>query len=346
MANKEFNMSEIQRVFANIEEKFRGKTWANVAEEDGLFSGLENAKRNVMNAIKEEHSGSSVMPTTVVVPSNSAPTVRINGYPVNDWLASKKPLRINGKTVQEWLAIKKDKRPIFNGPATAPSPGIKENNSPSLLVTGFDTHRYDLDDFVLLASLGGPVRDIFKPAGKNFLFVEMVGADAAQRVKDMFADSELKVAGRKILFDVSVRSSAQRYKGTASGAASPSAKTKTQKKRMGGGSMINNASNKVDNLGYTAANKTKNAAAAAFTEARNSTKNAAGAARNATKKVANVTIGVGSNMVKYGTEKLSSMQPATTDPFATVKATAKGINEGIKAKANAKTKNMTRRNRK
>jgi hypothetical protein len=339
MANREeFNMTKINEAFANIVERFRGKTWGNVAAEDGLFNRLENAKHNVMNAIKEEHSGSSVRPTTVVVPSNSARTVHINGYPVNDWLASKKPLRINGKTVQEWLAIKKDKRPIFNGPAAAPSPGIKENNSPSLLVTGFDTHRYDLDDFVLLASLGGPVRDIFKPAGKNFLFVEMVGADAAQRVKDMFADSELKVAGRKILFDVSVRSSAQRYKGAASGAASPSAKTKTQKKRMGGGSMMNNATSKAGNLSAAAANKTKKAAAEAFT-----------AARNATKKVANVTIGVGSNIVKYGTEELTSMQPPTTDPFATAKTTVKEIKQGINSKTKAianKAKGMTRRNRK
>lgn len=307
MAKNEFNMSEIKKAFANIEEKFRGKAWANVAEEEGLFSGLENAKHQVMNAIKEEHAATA-SPTTVVVPSNSARTVRINGYPVNEWLASKKPLRINGRSVQEWLAIKKDKRPIFNGPAAAPSTGIKENNSPSLLVTGFDTHKYDLDDFVLIASLGGPVRDIFRPSGKNFLFVEMVGADAAQRVIDMFADSPLIIGKRKIMFDVSARSSAQRYKGAAPGDAG-AGKPKTQKKRMGGGGTVTNA---------------------------------VGKARNSAKKVANVTVGIGSNIVKYGTQRLLSMQPPTIDPFATIKATAKRINQSIKKSANR----MTRRNRK
>ncbi len=316
MSGKEKNVytkEELRAIFANIEKQFEGKSWANVAEEEGWFN------RPYKEPEPEPHHA-----TIVEVPTSAAANaqVEVNGMPVEAWIAKHKPLYIDGMTLNKWLEKKKDKRPIYNGPAAAPSPGIKENDSPSLLVTGFDTHHYDLADFVLVASLGGSVRDIYRPPGKNFLFVEMVGADAAQRVVDMFAETPLKIGKRKIMFDVSVRSSSERYKGKS--AASGSAK-KTHKKRMGGGGATNNAK--------VAANKARNLAKLAMNKASDAAKEAAKAAEEAARQTAIKVDKIGREIGSYAVESVTSMQRPTTDPFATVKSTAKEINEGIKKKA-------------
>lgn len=308
-----YTKEELKAIFANIEKQFEGKSWANIAEEEGLF-----------NRPIEEPEEESRHATIVEVPTSAAANaqVEVNGVPIEAWISAHKPIRINGKSLQEWLATKKDKRLIYNGPAGAPSPGIKENDSPSLIVTGFDTHHYDLADFVLVASLGGPVRDIYRPPSKNFLFVEMVGDHAAQRVVDMFAEAPLKIGKRKILFDVSVRSSSDRYKGKS--AASGSAK-KTHKKRMGGGGPTNNAK--------AAANKARNLAKQAMGKAANAAKEAAKKAEEAARRTAVTVDKIGREMGSYAVESAVSMQGPTTDPFATVKSTAKEIKEGVEKRA-------------
>ena len=334
---------EVRKVIEGIEGQFAGKTWANVAEEEGLFDKIDAAaEAAVHHSVAEAAAGGGggsapLRPggaTIVAIPAPAkTESVKINGVPVSQWLASKKPLRINGKTVKEWLAIKKDKRPIFNGPGAAPSPGIQENNSPSLLVTGFDTNKYDLDDFVLIASLGGPVRDVFKPEGKNYLFVEMVGPEAAKRVKHLFAETELKIGGRKILFDVSDRSSAARYKGRkpggggggGGGAAAGAAKGK---KRQGGGAMT--MKNGLNTAKHFLSNKLS-------------------VARNTLRVGAKRVNKIGREMGSYAVEKATSMQKPLTDPLATVKATAKEINEKVQATAknlaNKAKRSITRKNR-
>jgi hypothetical protein len=319
-----YTKQELKAIFANIEKQFEGKSWANIAEEEGLFN-------MPIEQPEPRHA------TIVEVPTSAAANaqVEVNGMSIQAWIEAHKPLRINGKTLQEWLATKKDKRDIYNGPSAKTSPGIKENDSPSLLVTGFDTHHYDLADFVLVASLGGSVRDIYRPQGKNFLFVEMVGADAAQRVVDMFTETPLKIGKRKIMFDVSVHSSSERYKGKS--AASGSAK-KTHKKRMGGGGATNNAkaaAGKARNLAKQAMGKAANAA-------KDAAKKAAAAAEQAARKTAVTVDKIGREMGSYAVESATSMQGATTDPFATVKSTAKEIKEGIEQGAK-KTLNSAKR---
>ena len=321
---------EVRKVIEGIEGMFAGKTWANVAEEEGLFDKIDAAAEAAVRPLPVEgsaRSASGAGATIVAIPAPAhTESVKINGVPVSQWLASKKPLRINGKTVKEWLAIKKDKRPIFNGPGAAPSAGIKENNSPSLLVTGFDTNKYDLDDFILIASLGGPVRDIFKPEGKNYLFVEMVGPKAANDVKELFAETELKIGGRKIMFAVSDRSSAARYKGRKPGgggggsggaAAAGAGGAPKGKKRQGGGFM-------------TMKNSAKNA--------KQFLSNKATAMRNTLRVGAKRINKIGREMGSYAIESMTSMQKPLTDPLATTRATANEITN--------KFKKNTKKNRK
>jgi hypothetical protein len=325
---------EVRKVIEGIEGMFAGKTWANVAEEEGLFDKINAAAESAVRSIPESAAGAGGGggggATIVAVPATAkTESVKINGVPVSQWLATKKPLRINGKTVKEWLAIKKDKRPIFNGPGAAPSPGIKENNSPSLLVTGFDTNKYDLDDFILIASLGGPVRDVFKPEGKNYLFVEMVGPEAAKRVKHLFAETELKIGGRKIMFDVSDRSSAARYKGRKpGGGGGGGAAAGAGKKRQGGGAIT--MKNSLNTAKHFLSNKLS-------------------AARNSLRVAAKTTNKIGREIGSYAIEKTTSMQKPITDPLATVKATAKEVNKKIQSTAknlaNKAKRSITRKNK-